>query len=81
MVGIVKTASGKALFKVQGRFTESLQLVNLENNEEQEIWKVSEKPEKQDYMYQFSSFTLQLNYLPDTLKDKLPPTDSRFRPD
>jgi hypothetical protein len=32
-------------------------------------------------MYQFSHFTLQLNLLNDTLKAKLPPTDSRFRPD
>ena len=32
-------------------------------------------------MYQYSLFTLQLNYLPDTLRSKLPPTDSRLRPD
>ncbi len=25
--------------------------------------------------------SLQLNYLPNWMKDKLPPTDSRFRPD
>ena len=32
-------------------------------------------------MYHFTKFALQLNYLPDSLKEKLPPTDSRFRPD
>ena len=32
-------------------------------------------------MYNFTSFGLQLNYNPDTLRPTLPPTDSRFRPD
>ena len=32
-------------------------------------------------MYNFTNFTLQLNHLPPALKNKLPPTDSRFRPD
>ena len=31
--------------------------------------------------YHYSDFTLQLNHLPDGLRTKLPPTDSRFRPD
>ena len=45
------------------------------------VWTMNAKPENSDWMYQFSLFTLQLNYLPDSLRDKLPPTDSRFRPD
>ena len=32
-------------------------------------------------MYGFNTYTLQLNLLTDALKDRLPPTDSRFRPD
>ena len=32
-------------------------------------------------MFFFTQFSLQLNNLPDYLKDKLPPTDSRLRPD
>lgn len=32
-------------------------------------------------MYQFGNFTLQLNYLPDQLIERLPHTDSRLRPD
>lgn len=34
MTANIKTPSGKALFKVHGRFTESLQLLNLETNED-----------------------------------------------
>ena len=32
-------------------------------------------------MYGMNSFALQLNYLTDQMKLKLPHTDSRFRPD
>ena len=32
-------------------------------------------------MYNFSSFTMQLNLLPETLAEKIAPTDSRLRPD
>ena len=39
------------------------------------------KPQNSEYMYQFSYFTLQLNYLTDSMKEKLPHTDARFRPD
>jgi len=34
LLGTIKSASGKAHYKVQGRFTEGLNLVNLESNEE-----------------------------------------------
>jgi len=81
LVGSVRSASGKTHYKLSGKFTESLTLTNIDNNEEQEIWHVSPKPENSDIMYHFSWFTLQLNYLPDSLREKLPPTDSRLRPD
>ena len=32
-------------------------------------------------MYGFNNFSLQLNLMPDQLRDKLPPTDSRLRGD
>ena len=42
---------------------------------------MNSKPDNSDWMYQFSNFTLQLNYLSNALKEKLPPTDTRLRPD
>ena len=38
-------------------------------------------PENSNMMYGFNSFTLQMNLLNDVLREKLPPSDSRFRPD
>jgi len=45
------------------------------------IWKAVPKPEKSELMYNFTSFTANLNHLPVQLARKLPRTDSRFRPD
>ncbi len=49
--------------------------------EEVEIWRAAEKPDNYEWQYNFSKFTLQLSLVSDQLKEKLPPTDTRFRPD
>ena len=46
-----------------------------------ELWKTNPFPEQSHNMYNMSQFSLQINYLPEGLKEKLPPTDSRLRPD
>lgn len=38
-------------------------------------------PPNFESMYYFTFFTLQLNHLPAGLKEKLPPSDTRLRPD
>ena len=45
------------------------------------LWKVNPFPDDFDMMFFFTDFTLNLNNCPDSLKKKLPPTDSRLRPD
>ena len=56
-------------------------MVDVRTNEESDLWKSDAKPVKSDWLYNFSRFSLQLNYLSDELREKLPPTDSRLRPD
>lgn len=56
-------------------------MTNVATGEETELWKINPYPEQWDHLYFLSKFALQLNYLPDSLKEKLPHTDSRFRPD
>jgi len=79
--GFVYNASGKKRFKIDGRWNEWASITDLETGLEEEIWRTKPRPENSDYLYFFTEFALQLNYLPDVLKDKLPHTDSRFRPD
>ena len=38
-------------------------------------------PEDSDQYYGFNQFAIQLNGFEEGMRDKLPPTDSRFRPD
>ena len=42
---------------------------------------MKQRPSNSESMYNFSDFALQLNYLTPELKQRLPPTDSRLRPD
>jgi hypothetical protein len=45
------------------------------------IWHFPKQPKNWEEMYSFTDFTLQLNILTDNMKERLPPTDWRFRPD
>jgi hypothetical protein len=81
VVGEVKNADGKLCYKIDGHWSEKLILTDVETGEAQEVWKISPYNEDWDHNYHFTHFSLQLNYLPDSLKDKIPPTDCRFRPD
>jgi hypothetical protein len=45
------------------------------------IWRINPMPDQAALQYMFTNFTLQLNHLPDGLRERLAPTDSRLRPD
>jgi hypothetical protein len=38
-------------------------------------------PEKHDWQYYFTNFTMSLNHLPEAMKAQLPRSDSRLRTD
>lgn len=72
---------GEKKFRIFGKWNESLSMKNLETNEEEVIWEANPLPPNTASLYNFTYFTLQLNHLPAGLKEILPPTDSRLRPD
>ncbi|CAG2112573.1 unnamed protein product, partial [Medioppia subpectinata] len=45
------------------------------------VWHVTGRPEHSPQYYHFTLFSMSLNQLTDSLAARLPPTDSRFRPD
>ncbi|XP_029634778.1 oxysterol-binding protein-related protein 1 isoform X3 [Octopus sinensis] len=45
------------------------------------LWKAFPRPETTNQFFSFTLYTMMLNELTDNLKDRLPPTDSRLRPD
>ena len=81
ILGVIKDEDGKARYHLTGKYTENFEVVDLESDETWEIWKSPESPPNAHMMYGMGSFALQMNLLNDTLKEKLPPTDSRFRSD
>ena len=45
------------------------------------LWVKLPYPEQWEYMYGMTKFTLQMNYFPKRLRNEIPPTDTRWRPD
>ncbi|KZV28832.1 Oxysterol-binding protein [Dorcoceras hygrometricum] len=88
--GIVQEKSGKTVATVFGKWDESLRYVNgdcsskgkaHESLEESHfLWRCS-KPPKFPTRYNLTRFAITLNELTPGLQEKLPPTDSRLRPD
>nr|ABF98451.1 Oxysterol-binding protein, expressed [Oryza sativa Japonica Group] len=88
--GVVQDRSGRTVATLFGKWDESMHYVmgdcfgkgkGSENfSEAHLLWKRS-KPPKFPTRYNFTRFAITLNELTAGLKEKLPPTDSRLRPD
>jgi len=77
----VKDQNGDDRFKIYGNYTQELFVVDLKNGAEKSFFKAPERPANYQKMFGMNFYSLQLNVLNDKLKQKLPPTDSRFRQD
>lgn len=79
--GTISNSDGEVIYDLYGLWHREIFIKNRETGEELSVWKLNERLEQWDHLYHFSLFTLQLNYIDDDLKEKLPVTDSRLRPD
>jgi hypothetical protein len=77
--GEVKDIDGDVKFLLEGNWLDKIYIVNKENGEKTDIWKIIPSKGKEDFYYQ--PYTFDLNNLTEEMKNVLPPTDSRFRPD
>ncbi|XP_039782945.1 oxysterol-binding protein-related protein 1C-like isoform X2 [Panicum virgatum] len=88
--GVVQDRSGRTVATLFGKWDESMHYVmgdcfgkgkgSEQFSEAHLLWKRS-KPPKFPTRYNLTSFAITLNELTPGLKEKLPPTDSRLRPD
>ncbi|CAK9321626.1 unnamed protein product [Citrullus colocynthis] len=88
--GFIEDANGRKVATIFGKWDEGLYYVEGESNgnpkrnsppsDELMLWK-SEKPVPDLTRYNLTSFAITLNELTLDLKERLPPTDSRLRPD
>ena len=58
-----------------------VQRANQEEGKRECIWTKAPYPEMASHMYGMSHFSLQVNYFPSWLHNKVAPTDTRRRPD
>ena len=79
--GNVLNAKKEVVFRIEGKWSETVSLVNPKTGVSEPIYVKSPYPEKWEYMYGFTNFLVQLNYLPNFLRRQIAPTDTRFRPD
>ncbi|XP_039070141.1 oxysterol-binding protein-related protein 1A-like isoform X2 [Hibiscus syriacus] len=87
--GTVQDRNGKTVVTIFGKWNESMHYVNGDCSkgkgqgslsEANLLWK-RRKPPKNPTRYNLTRFAITLNELTPGLKEKLPPTDSRLRPD
>ena len=81
MTGNVYSSPNTIAYKIEGKWSGSIYLIDVKTGIKECVWTKAPYPENWEYMYGMSHHNLQLNYLPNFLELELPPTDSRFRPD
>eukprot|EP00347_Sterkiella_histriomuscorum_P008454 403345039 len=79
--GEVYSKKKELLYKVEGKWNQTVGIINAKNGVKEAVFIKNPYPEKEAFMYGFSHFMLQVNYLPNFLRNQLPPTDTRWRPD
>ena len=72
-------SKGIEAYSISGKWTDSLIASNAK--ETFLIWKGTPRDADWDKYYCYSHFTMQLNYLPESLKSVIPISDTRLRPD
>ena len=81
---VVKNEKGEIRFTLEGRYTTEIIGTDVKNQSTWQLYKHKDLPQGQQdktKIYGFNSLALQMNAMSDKLKQKLPPTDSRLRPD
>lgn len=80
--GTVADAKGTVVYNIDGKWSESIYVDDLRNKKKKiEIYKRNPVPAWSKDQYDFPTFAMQLNELPEYLVPYLPRTDTRYRPD
>ncbi len=77
--GSAMDLSGKKYIEIEGNWLKEISVKNVLTGETKTVWKFSKTFDEKGFY--FPEFSVNLNYLTEKMKNELPPTDSRFRPD
>lgn len=78
--GIVHGSDGETLTKLEGKWDDQM-AQTLDGDHLHVLWRCSPFPKNTHQYYGFTSFGITLNEITDDIAQRLPPTDSRLRPD
>ena len=84
MTGSIKDANENERYTFEGKWTDKIVLTEVATGEKEITMKAPKlRPTSQDpkKIYGINMLGLQMNHISDELKAKLPPTDTRLRPD
>ena len=79
--GEVKDVYGNVKVKIEGSWLTHLEMTLVEEDKKEIIWKKFEIEGNEEDRFFFTDFSINLNHLTEEMKNNLPPTDSRLRPD
>ncbi|KAI6031920.1 Oxysterol-binding protein-domain-containing protein [Pisolithus microcarpus] len=80
VAGAVMSPSGEVHAHIEGKWDEQLALA-LDPSHLRVLWRISPFPKQALDYYGFTTYAITLNEITSDLEGKLPPTDSRLRPD
>ncbi|KAI0824172.1 Oxysterol-binding protein-domain-containing protein [Trametes gibbosa] len=78
--GVINSSSGDVLANLEGKWDEQMAR-KLDSSHLHVLWRITPFPKNAVQYYGFTAFGITLNEITPDLEGKLPPTDSRFRPD
>ncbi|KAK2461755.1 hypothetical protein APHAL10511_006218 [Amanita phalloides] len=78
--GVVIASNGQIACQLDGKWDEYLSQ-SLSSSQYNVLWRINSFPKNTDQFYGFTGFAMTLNEITSDLIGKLPPTDSRYRPD
>lgn len=81
VAGTVFSPSGQVNTLIEGKWDEHIAQTLEPSSHLRVLWRTTPFPRLAREYYGFTSFGITLNEITEDLEGKLPPTDSRFRPD
>ena len=78
--GSVKDKNGKEVAQLMGKWNEQFSK-KTGQDDYRVLWKCNDLPKDHKKYYGFTEWAIQLNEITKDIEDKLPPFDSRYRPD
>lgn len=80
VIGSVFDEDGSKVTALKGKWSDNL-AIQKDSENYQQLWEANDMPDNAEKYYGFTYFAMSLNEITKDIEGKLPPTDTRLRPD